>query len=405
MKTAMEKYFLYLGPEAPAEVSWAEQPEYGSLRSGQGTLHDAAAILHGKEVAVIVAGSEVLLTEASVPRHHHRMLLESIPYILEESLAEDVDLLHFSAGPPTLDGVVPVAVVSRERMDTWLAMLKENAIAVDRLVPAALTVPLASGQWSLVLNGSQFLLREGTWQAWAGDRRDLHRYLEAEAEQQNGTRVQLFVDTPDPGPAELPPSLEVTSTIEKSLIEVMAEGHSEDTSLNLLQGDYSPGAQWREIWLKWRLPLTAAAIIFLLSVSGALFEYFNLKAANNDLDRQIRTIYLKTFPDSRRIVDPRAQMAQKLTELQKTTGRQGAFFALYDKTSRLLADAPGFALNVLRFKNNRFEFDLEVRDLQTLDKLKQQLAEIPEIAVEIRNAESSRNRVKARIQIMPGDKK
>ncbi len=405
MNPVMEKYFLYLGPKAPAEVSWATQPEYGQLKSGQGSLQEVAAIMRDREVVVIVPGPEVLHTEAAVPRHHRRLLLKSIPYILEESLAEEIELLQFATGPVDQEDVVPVAVVSRERMDAWLAMLEENAITATRMVPAALTVPLDSGRWSLVLNTNQFLLRQGTWQAWAGDIRDLPRYLATEENRLNTTKVQLFTAPGAIDPAELPATIEITATTEKSLIEVMAEGYNEETSLDLLQGDYSPRAQWRELWHNWRLPLVAAAIICLVTVSGSLVEYFNQKEVSEDLDRQIRAVYLNTFPDSRRIVNPRAQMKQKLAELQKTAGRQGVFFALHDKISRLLTDADGFSLNILRFKNNRFEFDFEVRDLQTLDKLKQQLAETPEVVVEIRNVESARNRVKARIQIKPGDKK
>ena len=186
------------------------------------------------------------------------------------------------------------------------------------------------------------------------------------------------------------------------MIEVLCEGYEPKNCLDLLQNDYSQKAQWGKVWQKWRWSLVAALIICLLSTAGSLFEYSTLKNSHKTLDQELKNIYLDSFPESQKVVDPQAQMAQKLEDLQKKAGRRGNFFLLYDKTSQLLANTPGFSLNVMRFKNDHFEFDLEISDLQTLDKLKQQLEGVSGVVVEIMNAESLRNHVKARLKLRAG---
>jgi hypothetical protein len=64
-----------------------------------------------------------------------------------------------------------------------------------------------------------------------------------------------------------------------------------------------------------------------------------------------------------------------------------------------MIEVAGFSLDNLRFSNGRFDFDLEIEDLEALEKLKSSLADLSGIDMEIKNAETVGKKVKTQIQI------
>ncbi len=401
MNPAKKDHFLFLGPESPEKVYWAERSAAGGVAVGQGPLSEAQH-LQGEKVVVLVPGPAVLLTEAVIPGHRGRMIKKSIPYAIEENLAEDIENLHFAHGPLSKTGEIPVAVVAKTQMESWLAILNENGIEAKCIVPATMTIPLTPEQWSVVFTDSQFMLRKDLWHAYAGDIGSLSVFLEAEMagapEQQPS--IQLYADEESSiNYEDAVPGVSISAIHKKPLIQLLIDGYGEKGMINLLQGDYSRLAGWRDLWGKWQLPVIALVLLGLLNVTGFAFDYYRLKAGNSELNDRIKTIYLQSFPGSRRVVNARAQMEQKLTELQENNGAQSSFFEVYDKTGPLILATSGFSLNNLRFNNGRFDFDFKIKDLQSLEKLKYNLAKIPGIAIEIKHAEATGSQVKAKIQI------
>jgi general secretion pathway protein L len=265
-----------------------------------------------------------------------------------------------------------------------------------------MTIPLAPEQWTVVFIDSQFLLRKDLWHAYAGDIGSLSVFIEAEMagapEQQPS--IQLYADEESSiNYEDAVPGVTISDIHKKPLIQLLIDGYDEKGMINLLQGDYSRLAGWRDLWGKWQLPVIAVVLLGLLNVSGFAFDYYRLKTGNSELNDRIKAIYLQSFPGSRRVVNARAQMEQKLNELQGDIGAQSSFFEIYDKTGPLVQATPDFSLNNLRFNNGRFDFDFEIKDLQSLEELKRNLANIPGIAIDIKHAEVAGSQVKAKIQI------
>jgi general secretion pathway protein L len=401
MNPAKKEYFLYLGPESPEQVSWAERPAYGKVVIGHGPLAEAVPP-RGEKVVVLVPGSEVLLAEVVMPGRRGRIIKRSIPYALEENLAEDIDSLHFAHGPIAKSGEVPVVVVANAKMESWLADLAEHGIEARCLVPATLAIPLSPEHWSLVFAGSRFMLRKDRWHAYADDIESLGVYLAEELADSPALppALQLYTDEERAiNPEESLAGLRVAASQQKPLLELLAEGFDEKNMIDLLQGDYSRHAGWRELWVRWQLPAVAVALLVLLNIAGFAFDYYRLHSENAELTNRITAIYQQSFPGSRRVVNARAQMAQKLAQLQEDVGLQSGFFDVYDKVAPLLLATSGFSFNNLRFNEGLFDFDFAIKDLEALEAFKQKMGGIPGLAVEIKHAEAGGGLVKAKIQI------
>lgn len=395
----IRQLFIYLGPTAPGEVQWAATNGSGRLRSGRGPLAEVPRSA-GDRLVVLVPGADVLVTEVAIPGGRKRLLRQSLPFLLEENLADEVEEIHFAGGPAGAAGKVAVAAVGRARLAGWLTMLKEAGLQAAVLTPATLALPVTGGDWTLVLTDDGFLARLGEWRVFAGELENINLYLRPE--------TSLAA-------AETPPLVEVINCTGQEIalqlaglkpgaprpaqfMKVLAEGSASQPSINLLQGEFAGNARWRESLRRWQVALAAAAALLLLISVDATLDYLRLRSESTRLSREIITTFQQALPDSRRVVNARAQMEQRLKEL-RGSDRQNSFFALYDKAAPLLAATGSPGLEFIRFHQGRLELDLDLASLEILENLKNNLAKAPGIIPEIRNVESGGGRVRARLAL------
>ncbi|HSH13304.1 MAG TPA: type II secretion system protein GspL, partial [Desulfurivibrionaceae bacterium] len=156
--------------------------------------------------------------------------------------------------------------------------------------------------------------------------------------------------------------------------------------------------RWRETFRRWQVALAAAAALVILMGVDASLDYLRLRSESTRLNREIIATFQQAFPESRRVVNARAQMEQKLKEL-RGNDRQSSFFTLYDKVAPLLAATGSPGLEFIRFHQGRLELDLDLATLAGLENLKDNLAKAPGITAEIHNVESSGGRVRARLAL------
>lgn len=396
----LKQLFIYLGPTAPDEVSWATINGSGKLQSGSGPLARVPRSA-GERLVVLVPGTDVLVTEAAIPGGRKRLLRQSLPFLLEENLADEVEEIHFATGPGNPAGKITVAAVGRARLTKWLAMLNEAGLHPAVLTPATLAVPVVAGEWTLVVTEDGFLARLGEWRVFAGETDNLDHYLRAEtslaAEAEIGTIVKVFNCSGREFSLQLD-RLNVSPSRPAQLMKVLAEGYAVGPSINLLQGEFAGNAHWREACRHWQVAIAAAVALFLLLGVDTTFDYLRLKKESARLNREITATFQQAFPDSHRVVNARAQMAQKLKEL-RDSNRRNNFFALYDKVAPLLATTAPPGLEIIRFHEGRLELGLNLAGLEVLEKLKNDLTKAPGITTEIRNAETTGGRVRARLSL------
>jgi len=397
-----KRLFIYLGPEPPLQIHWATLDVGGQLETGSGSLSQVPRT-PGDRPVVMAPATEVLVTEVEIPGRRGRLLRQSLPYLLEENLVDEVDELHFASGPVGPEGLLPVATVSRERLDHWLSMLTEAGLLTEVLIPATMAVPISPGQWTVVLSGPEFLARQGNWQLAAGETDNLGNYLAPTLANTESPEEARIIDCNGAGNSPEPAGtgITVSSTTNADFMTVLVEGFNSSPSFNLLQGEYARGARWLDVLRRWRLPLAAALLLAVLGVANLALDYFHLRREANRLGREINATYLQAFPGSR-VVNPRAQMEQKLAALKTAGQLQGSFFTIYDQTAPLTSNAKGFYLDSLRFQNNRLEMEMNIQDLQALEQLKTDLGRTSELKAEIRNAESSGDKVRAKLVVEVG---
>src|SRR5258706_311692 len=193
--------------------------------------------------------------------------------------------------------------------------------APTRLAPVTLSLPLADRAWTLSFVDGEIVLRSGVraglgGPAELGPPAWLHAAL-AEARSESGAPERiLLVDAPaDLDSAAWREGLGLP-------LEAMRPGEAAvpEAPLDLLQQHYAPRA--RMAALK-RAYVPAAALLaawLLATLAFDAIEWARLSRAAGAAEEEMRTLLMKSFPETRAILDPAEQMRRGLEDLSARSG-------------------------------------------------------------------------------------
>jgi general secretion pathway protein L len=305
-------------PAEDSELRWRRLAAGGDV--GQGTQRGLEGLAPAEEIIVWTPAAETLLLRARLPTRSVAKIVQALPYALEEQLIEPPERLHFAFAHEA-DGALAVAVTRRERMESWLAALAAAGLAPTHLAPVTLSLPLADRAWTLAFVDGEIVLRSGARAGLGGPAEPrppawLHAAL-AEARTESGEPERiLLVDAP----ADLD-----SATWREALglpLEAMQPGEATVPAdpLSLLQQHYAPRARLAALR---RAYIPAAALLaawLLATLALDAFEWARLSRAARVADEEMSALLLKSFPETRAILDPAEQMRRGLEDLGARSG-------------------------------------------------------------------------------------
>ena len=305
-------------PAEDSELRWRRVAPGGAVR--EGSQRGLEGLAPAEDIIVWTPAAETLLLRARLPTRSSAKIAQALPYALEEQLIEPPESLHFAFAHEA-DGALAVAVTRRERMESWLAALAAAGLAPTRLAPVTLSLPLADRAWTLAFVDGEIVLRSGVRAGLGGAAEPrppawLHAAL-AEARSESGAPERiLLVDAP----AELD-----SAAWREGLglpLEAMRPGEAAvpEAPLDLLQQHYAPRA--RMAALK-RAYVPAAALLaawLFATLAFDAIEWARLSRAAGAAEEEMRTLLMKSFPETRAILDPAEQMRRGLEDLSARSG-------------------------------------------------------------------------------------
>lgn len=395
-----ETLYLRLGasPEADCEYGVAGA-DLRSLRTQRGSLDQATgrSLVAGRRVIVFVPAADVRLASARVPARQPSKVLQAVPYVLEDQLADDVDTLHFAIGPRQPDGSHPVAVVSRAWLARQLAALRARGVQPDAVVPEVLALPVdASGaSWSALLDRDQVCVRSGAWSGFTCAVDDLDSYLVlADPDGRQALRLQLAGDSGFDGTRL---QRAVTLLPQPAALYALVNHYAPEHAINLLQAGFAPARDLDRLWKPWRLAAALLAGWITLSGAGHAIDVWRLGAELERQDAANIARFQQLFPDQTRIVDLSAQLDQQLRAL--ASGGGAGPLVLFEPLADALRANPRLRLNGLQYRENALFLSMTAPDLQVLENLRNGFAQRADATLEVQsaNAESGAVQIRARL--------
>lgn len=410
------------GNTGDIHASWLLREE-NRLEGSQffGSLKDAAIQAVGAHVTVLVPGEEVVLAQARLPALKGQKLARAVPYALEEQLADDVEDIHVAIGHRDEEGLLSNAVVSRHLIDDWLNQLKAAGLHPDVMSPEMFGVPW-SGEadkttWSLVVNASQAMLRTGPQTGLAFDAFNLMPVLQASLNGAGDAQPSALnvVNCSEKLFDEFSLQDKLTKLCQEHSIELsirqteepcdvlLARDFDERNAINLLQGDYSRKQQIGKLLRPWRPALILVAIWLVLQFGMLAVDYVRLSTLDDKQQAEIETLFKQAMPGSRLVRGSEKTLMEQRLESLRSGGSGNGMLGLLARSGEVFKQTNGTHLRSMRFKDNKLDVDMDLPDLQTLDKLKQGLKDA-ELNVEIVSASSREGKVQSRLSIQGASK-
>jgi general secretion pathway protein L len=378
------------GEDAPRDVGDAAVAE--QLQQG---LAERA-----HRVVFAAPGSELRLQELGVTREEKRHLEASLPFMLEESLAEDIDHLHF-ARVPLDDTRVGVAVVRHDRMAAWQARLAAWS-AVTTWYPLPLLLPWQEGQWSLARIGERVALRSGRCEGGEVEVALLPTLLASLAAGAQPEVIVLYGEDEAADRALLPDTLRDRVQWRRGGFgAALLLTEADEVRPALRQGAYAPRLPYERWWAQWRAVAALLLVAVLVQLFAGWLDLRRLERDNLALRGEIQSLYREVNPRGA-VVDAEKQLRRQLAALGGGSAGLG-FTTILDPLGQLLAREDGASLASLNFSraSGQLRINMLAADFAAVERVRAGLVSAG-LEATLESSARAGDRVRARLRIEGG---
>jgi type II secretion system protein L len=344
-------------------------------------------------------GADILLQEVEFSSAEKRHIGKSLPYMLEDQFASDLEALHLASQPL---GKLRLAVASceHERMQEWAELVADLPV-LGQWVPEPLLLPWQPGELSLVIEENSVLVRSGLCTGFAVERELASAMLES-LEAIGASSVIAYGTDQERDMALLPGSMQDNLQWRSGgFAAALLLAEDSRRHLNLLQGSYGPSLPLRYWWQQWRWPAAALAAAFAVQVAAGYTDYTQLEAENLRMRQQIQDSYREINPRGA-VVDPEKQLGRQLAEL-KGGGQGISFIVLMERIGRVIAAQAGAQLTSVNYSSRLGDvrINLLAPDFPAVESIRTQLGDAG-LKADLENSNAQGEQVRARLKVGEG---
>lgn len=395
-------------------------PEYALLGKKQaedrftpGDWKKVKSLTSGRRVVLLLPDNEVVLSAANVPSKNKKQLTQAVPFALEESLADDIDDLHFSIYSAPVakktdksteknqdknNDLNYVAIINRARLTQFLDKLHEAHIPVHFVLPQLFTLEQHDKSWALQINDNTAQLRLDVFSGFSCEKNMLDLFLPAQLEKQIPDAIYSNLNGD-----ELPASLlemfdEIPLKTSPDSALVKRNSIMSALPLNLLNGFVRDSRASKINFKPWKPAMALAGILGAIWLGILSWQNVNLSKQNRQLDAAMGKVYKDAFPQGR-LVDPPQQMASKLKELQgKSKQTIQSPLPLIAQIGPLLQKQKDMTLREIRYQEDELRLIVRSPNLNQLETFKAEASKV-NIDIDIKTSTTTANKVEATLVI------
>ena len=342
-------------------------------------------------VIVGLPSDDVRSTLLSVSPEERKHLAKSLPFMMEEQVAEDVEELHFVSSALDEEHHV-VAFTRRDSMNAWVEQLGSND-SLKIFAPEALCLPLEADECCAVVDGDEVVLR---WGNAHGARVDL-------------AMLSMILDSM----SETPSSLVIYGTNREQVVSQLSDEQAalvdwrqgdwgavlllakSAPQVNLRQGVFAPPLPLAKWWGVWKTVAIAASVALSLQLISDISQFQKLKAQNIELRSAIQDSYRKANPRGA-VVDVEKQLDRQIAEF---TGEEGvAAFTprLVDVVTATTAE--NGRVTSINYTAGQLRLNLTAQDFASVEQIRQAL-ERAGLKATLETSSARGDEVRARLRV------
>ncbi len=395
-------------------------PEYALLGKKQkqdrftpGDWKKIRSLVRGRKVVLLLSNHEITLSSVNIPSKNKKQLAQAVPYALEETLAEDIEDLHFAIhalkpqktknnkkgqneNPGTSnDNTNMVAIISHARLSGYLDKLSSYHIPVHYVLPQLFSLETHPDSWTLLAKDNIAQVRLNALSGFSCQQDMLDVFLPEQLEKQTPHSIYSNLESD-----QLPESLAGIPL--KPGADPGVANHAGIMSglpLNLLNGFVRKRKASKFNFKPWKPAFVLASLLGAVWLGILGWQNITLGKQLKQLDNAIIKVYKNTFPNSR-IVDPPQQMASKLKKLEGGKTQSVATpLPLIANIGPLLKTHKELTLNEIRYQDNKLRLVVQAADLNSLENFKRQAETKAHLNIDIEHSTTTANKVEATLVI------
>ncbi len=322
-----------LQPGMPLYCEFALAGNRGTVeREGVAALSEMSELVkRTQRVVLLLAASDVTLLRVKVPPMSAARLKAALPNLIEDQVMSDPAECVVVAGE-THDDLRTVAVVARG----WMEILHKTLLALGAknisALPSQLCLPYRQGTVSAVAteHGTDIAVavrlaeQEGIGLSIMADQPESAAFetMQSLAALVPQAPIELYV--PPTRLRDYEESLHIAESLSER-ITLHADswqrwiGGADRASIDLMSGLGAAGPKLD--WRPWRWPLILAAAVLAINVLGLNIDWLRLRNEAEALRTGMVQTYKTAFPKETVVVDPLAQLRQKIAAAQRDSGQ------------------------------------------------------------------------------------
>lgn len=394
---------------AATQAEWlavdASGARHGNVQSG--VLTQAIPFAGGQRVILLVPATDVYLAEPVLPLKTGARLLQMVPFALEEQMATDIDELHFAVGRRDERPGTPVAAVAHSLMESWQRVLHDAGLHADAIYPESSALPVTPNGVTLLVDGARvYVKREGSPGAVLDVQpliEALQLALAAGDDAREHVTIYLTEDSYERDRDLFEGLREFTASLQLKLLPdgalpLLAANAVQGGAINLLQGRYAVKKRLNLSFHPWRYAALLAGVFVLLHFGLNLWQFFDLKRTEAQLDRDIARVFQQAMPGA---PVPAPLSARKEVELRLNAlrggGPTGGIMTTLSTLGEAFAQSPGVDLEALSFRDNAMDVRVLAPSVDALDKI-QHVATQRGLTAEIQSANPRDSKIEGRMK-------
>ena len=369
----------------------------------------AVAESRNREVLLLVPGIDAVSTRVSLPVKRQARIQQMLPFTLEDAVAEDVETLHFAAGPRREDGTMPVAIVARELVSGWLTQCATAGLTVDAIFVDVQGVPETPNNLTLLLENKKIYGRLPNREPFVFEDLSLEELidvLETEANpsadlknivvyaDQDGYRIR---ENELQHVREHASSVEVTA-LPDGVLPRLAATFVTASGSNLLQGSFRVASDWSELVRPWRVPAMLAVALAVTATVAQAGRYVALARDDQALTTLLESNCQAAFATTN-LSACDAEMRSRLTLSGADTGVVAEQGFLETLASVAGARSESILVEALSFRDGVTNLRVTAPDVQSLDDLAQAIGSDGRFQANIQSTVPGDNGIEGRLQI------
>jgi general secretion pathway protein L len=386
----------WYAPGASDQPRWLDEP---AVRES----FDAAVAEQRAAPCFAVPGADVRLLSLTLTSEEKKHIGKSLPFMLEERVAEDIDQLHFAS--VALDKLqLGVALCALDAMRNWQAQLADFP-GVSLWLPEPLLLPWQNGEWCVVIEGEQAIVRFDRCGGFTTERELLPAMLAGLQTGQEAPGAIIFYGQDQAADSQAVPEA-LRDRIQwrrGNLYSALLLGEAPQPALNLLQGAFAarlPLARW---WREWRAVAAVFALAFGLQLTASYLDYRKLEQENLALRTAVESSYRQAYPKGA-LQNAELQLRRQLSAMGGA-GQSSGFVHLIEQVGSVVKDNSGTAIDTINYtfsdRGGELRMNILAADFGAVEQVR---SEINKAGLEAVMESSSAQGDKVRARLRVGDK-